>query len=89
MRGEHFDPFDLRDPFPAYQRMRAEAPVFYDETIGYWIVGIACDWFKRTPSSQVTDLTDQVLGELHTEAGLRIARQDLAYSRRLLQIGLL
>ena len=89
MRGEHFDPFDLRDPFPSYQRMRAEAPVFYDETIGYWIVGIACDWFKRTPSSQVTDLTDQVLGELHTEAGLRIARQDLAYSRRLLQIGLL
>jgi hypothetical protein len=52
-------------------------------------IGIACDWFKRTPSSQVTDLTDQVLGELHTEAGLRIARQDLAYSRRLLQIGLL
>jgi hypothetical protein len=26
------------------------------------------------------------LGELHTEAGLRIARQDLACSRRLLQI---
>src|SRR5258708_9939184 len=52
-------------------------------------IGIAWDWFKRTPSSQVTDLTDQVLRELHTEAGLRIARQDLAYSRRLLQIGLL
>jgi hypothetical protein len=52
-------------------------------------IGIACDWFKRTPSSQVTDLTDQVLDELHTKAGLRIARQDLAYSRRLLQIGLL
>jgi HD domain len=52
-------------------------------------IGIACDWFKRTPSFQVTDLMDHVLSELHTEAGLRIARQDLAYSRRLLQIGLL
>src|SRR5258705_216741 len=52
-------------------------------------IGIACDWFNRTPSSKVTDLTDQVLRELHTEAGLRIARQDLASARRLLQIGLL
>ncbi len=43
MRGEHFDPFDLRDPFPSYQRMRAEAPVFYDETIGYWIVSRHAD----------------------------------------------
>jgi cytochrome P450 len=41
--GEHFDPFDLRDPFPSYQRMRAEAPVFYDETIGYWIVSRHAD----------------------------------------------
>jgi hypothetical protein len=52
-------------------------------------IGIACDWFNRMPSSQATDLMDHVLSELHTEAGLRIARQDLAYSRRLLQIGLL
>jgi cytochrome P450 len=43
MRGEHFDPFDLRDPFPSYQRLRAEAPVFYDETIGYWIVSRHAD----------------------------------------------
>jgi len=51
MHGEHFDPFDLSDPFPSYQRLRAEAPVFYDETIGYWIVsrhadikGVFEDW---------------------------------------------
>jgi cytochrome P450 len=43
MRGEHFDPFDLSDPFPSYQRLRAEAPVFYDETIGYWIVSRHAD----------------------------------------------
>src|SRR5258705_4613668 len=43
MRGELFDPFDLRDPFPSYQRWRGEAPVFYDETIGYWIVSRHAD----------------------------------------------
>jgi cytochrome P450 len=43
MRGEHFDPFDLSDPFRSYRRLRAEAPVFYDETIGYWIVSRHAD----------------------------------------------
>jgi cytochrome P450 len=43
MRGEHFDPFDLSDPFPSYQRLRAEAPIFYDETIRYWIVSRHAD----------------------------------------------
>jgi hypothetical protein len=52
-------------------------------------IGIACDWFKCTPSSLATNLMDQVWSELHTEAGRRIANRDLAYSRRLLQIGLL
>ena len=181
MRGEHFDPFDLSDPFPSYQRLRAEAPVFYDETIGYWIVSrhadikaVFEDWrnfssenaqapvrplcetakqvLKKADFTAYSGLSarvppdhtrirkavsgafmprryralaprvrrtvgwhtiderdifskgfgknwkqsdvrylheDHVLGELHTEAGLRIARQDLACSRRLLQIGLL
>jgi cytochrome P450 len=43
MRGEDFDPFDLSDPFPSYQRLRAETPVFYEETIGYWIVSRYAD----------------------------------------------
>jgi hypothetical protein len=30
MRGEHFDPFDISDPFPSYQRLRTEAPVACD-----------------------------------------------------------
>ena len=33
-----FDPFDLNDPFPFYEYARAEAPVFYSEKIGYWVV---------------------------------------------------
>lgn len=33
-----FDPFDLRDPFPAYRQLRAEQPVFFHDEIGYWVV---------------------------------------------------
>jgi hypothetical protein len=44
---------------------------------------------SRSRSIMVNHLVDDVLGELHTEAASRIASQDLAYSRRLLQIGLL
>ena len=33
-----FDPFDLTDPFPFYEYARAEAPVFYSEKLGYWVV---------------------------------------------------
>jgi cytochrome P450 len=33
-----FHPFDLADPFPFYIRARAEAPVFYSEELGYWVV---------------------------------------------------
>ena len=33
-----FAPFDLQDPFGAYERLRAEEPVMFDERIGYWVV---------------------------------------------------
>lgn len=33
-----YEPFDQNDPFPAYARLRAEAPVYFDERIGYWVV---------------------------------------------------
>ncbi|WP_138998669.1 cytochrome P450 [Rhodococcus zopfii] len=33
-----YEPFDQNDPFPAYAELRAEAPVFFDERIGYWVV---------------------------------------------------
>ena len=33
-----FDPFDLSDPFPFYAFAREEAPVFYSEKLGYWVV---------------------------------------------------
>lgn len=33
-----YEPFDQKDPFPAYAQLREEAPVAYDERIDYWIV---------------------------------------------------
>ncbi len=33
-----YQPFELDDPFPAYAALRAEAPVTFDERIGYWVV---------------------------------------------------
>ena len=36
--AQDFDPFDLADPFPFYERARAQAPVFYSPEIDYWVV---------------------------------------------------
>ncbi|XPP27343.1 MAG: cytochrome P450 [Leucobacter sp.] len=33
-----FEPFDQKDPFPAYAELRREEPVMYDERVGYWVV---------------------------------------------------
>lgn len=37
--GHHgYEPFDMKDPFPAYSELRQEQPVMYDERIGYYVV---------------------------------------------------
>ncbi|WP_460801971.1 cytochrome P450 [Microbacterium sp. GXF6406] len=38
--GSHhgYEPFDLKDPFPAYAELRANEPVMYDERIDCWVV---------------------------------------------------
>ena len=33
-----FRPFDLRDPFPFYAWARQQAPVFFDDKLGYYVV---------------------------------------------------
>jgi len=33
-----FEPFKLTNPFPAWKELREEAPVFFDDRIGYWVV---------------------------------------------------
>jgi len=37
--GYHgFEPFDMNNPFPAYQELREEQPVMFDDRIGYYVV---------------------------------------------------
>jgi len=36
--AEEFDPFELADPFPFYGKARQQAPIFYHEELGYWVV---------------------------------------------------
>lgn len=36
--AEGFDPFDLTDPFPFYRLARAEAPIFFSQEVGFWVV---------------------------------------------------
>ena len=37
--GHHgYEPFQMKDPFPAYAELRAEQPVMFDERIGYYVV---------------------------------------------------
>ena len=38
-----FDAFNLADPFPFYAWARAEAPVFFAEDIGYYVVSRYAD----------------------------------------------
>ena len=35
----HFDPYAYafhEDPYPFYERLRAEAPVYFNEELGFW-----------------------------------------------------
>lgn len=33
-----YEPFQMKDPFPSYERLREEAPIAFDERIGYYVV---------------------------------------------------
>ncbi|RRJ88274.1 cytochrome P450 [Gulosibacter macacae] len=33
-----YEPFEMKNPFPSYARLRDEAPVVFDERVGLWIV---------------------------------------------------
>jgi cytochrome P450 len=38
-----YSPFDMTDPFPAYERLRENEPVMFDERIGYYVVSQYAD----------------------------------------------
>jgi hypothetical protein len=42
----HFDPFDYafhEDPYPTYRRLREEAPVYWNEELGFWALSRHAD----------------------------------------------
>ena len=71
-----FDPFDISDPFPFYAWARAQAPVFFSDQLGYFVVArhadikaVFEDW--RTFSSENAQAPMRPLGE----EGRRIMRE--------------
>ncbi len=70
----HFDPFDYgfhEDPYPIYERLRAEAPLYRNEEVGFWALSRHADvlsGFKDTTrltnrqgiSLEVSDLGDNI-----------------------------
>jgi cytochrome P450 len=36
--AQTFDPFDLTNPYPFYERARQEEPIFYSPQLNYWVV---------------------------------------------------
>lgn len=36
--AKQFQPFDLTNPFPFYRLAREQAPIFFSEELGYWVI---------------------------------------------------
>jgi hypothetical protein len=71
-----FEPFALTDPFSAWKALREEAPIFYDDRIGYWVIsryadvkGVFDDWETfssanaQQPIRPLGDAAKRVLAE--------------------------
>jgi cytochrome P450 len=67
----HYDPSDYAidaDPYPLYQRMRDEAPLYHNEKMGFWVLSRFADvWdatmdFETYSSAQGTTLEEQPQG---------------------------
>ncbi|CAN5147351.1 cytochrome P450 [soil metagenome] len=71
-----FEPFKLTNPFPAWKELREEAPVFYDDRMGYWVIsryddvkGVFADWQTfssanaQSPVRPLGDAAKKVLAE--------------------------
>ena len=80
----HFDPFDYgfhEDPYPVYEKLRAEAPLYRNEEVGFWAFSRHADvlaGFKdtaRLSNKQGISLEMQDLGD-HLELVLSILGMD-------------
>lgn len=52
VRFDPYDPATQRDPFPVYRRLRDEAPVYHDESRGFWALSRFDDvvWAAHHPA---------------------------------------
>jgi cytochrome P450 len=72
----HFDPFDYafhEDPYPVYQRLREEAPVYHNEDIGFWALSRHRDvlaGFKDTTSFSSAKGISLEVSELSEDASV-------------------
>ena len=80
----HFDPFDYgfhEDPYPIYEKLRAEAPLYHNEELGFWAFSRHADvlaGFKdtaRLSNKQGISLEMEDLGD-HLELVLSILGMD-------------
>ena len=76
--GAYYDPYDVEinaDPYPAFARLREEAPVFHNEEYDFWALSRATDvehafidW--RTFSNSRGDILDVIKANLDLPPGI-------------------
>jgi cytochrome P450 len=76
--GAYYDPYDVEinaDPYPAFARLREEAPIFHNEQYDFWALSRAADveeafidW--RTFSNSRSDILDIIKANLELPPGV-------------------
>ncbi|MGO4839880.1 metal-dependent phosphohydrolase, partial [Rhizobiaceae sp. 2RAB30] len=85
--GEIIDGHDTRpDPRSLDDRLVRDADKLWRFTVTG--VAVACDWFKMTPR-QYADRLERQVDQLETEAGRRMAAEELKRTREALMLHLI
>lgn len=86
--GEIIDGHDTRpDPKSLNDRLVRDADKLWRFTVTG--VAVACDWFKLNPHQYADRLEKTGLSQLETEAGLKMATEELALTRQALILHLI
>jgi HD superfamily phosphodiesterase len=86
--GDIIDGHDTRpDPRSLNDRLVRDADKLWRFTVTG--VSVACDWFKMNPHQYADRLEKTGLSQLETEAGLKMATEELAITRQALMLHLI
>ena len=74
----YFDPYDVdinADPYPAYARLREEAPVYHNEPYDFWVLSRHADVEKglldwQTFTSTRSDILDIIKADIELPSGV-------------------